>query len=434
MKKENGQSPGAASNGPQASNGDAARPTALKLLKNPQYYNIAVYAFLAIAASMLFYAVLRNVSVIQVWVADTLKIMQPVFIGLVLAYLLNPILRTFDDKLLPKITGKRMRRRVRRGIAILLTYLVAGVLVAAFIASVRLQLMDSVRSILDRMPSFLSTVASWYDSALDWLRNIGPPASSTEAAPFAFRLIDIDKLDDTMNNLLGTVYDQLQTLPSVLMATTTVLLNIVLGVIISIYLLFDREKFFAQAKKVMTAVFPKKVNTVTFEIAHEANEIFHGFIVGKIIDSIIIGILCYIGMLILRLDYPMLISFIVGVTNVIPYFGPFIGAIPSALILYVVEPRQALWFIIFIFLLQQFDGNILGPKILGDTIGISAFWVVFAITLFSGMYGIPGLFFGVPLFALMYSLIKRFTAFLLRRKGESVSTRDYDSDTNPLLK
>jgi predicted PurR-regulated permease PerM len=211
-------------------------------------------------------------------------------------------------------------------------------------------------------------------------------------------------------------------------------LNIVLGLIISIYLLFDRERFFAQTKKLMAAILPRRANTLVTEIAQESHTIFQGFIVGKIIDSIIIGILCYIFMALLQFDFALLISVIVGVTNVVPYFGPFIGAIPGILILYIVEPKQALWFLIFIFLLQQFDGNILGPKILGDSIGISAFWVVFSITLFSGIFGILGMFIGVPLFALLYSLVKRFTAFLLRRKGESTSTRDYDSTVNPLLK
>ncbi len=370
------------------------------------------------------------------------SILQPVIIGLVLAYILNPMLRVFDDRLLPKITGKRMRRRLRRGLAILLTYLVFILFVGAFGSVVVPQLRDSLESILPQVPKFAQTVASWYASLLEWLG--GMKLLDQEQGASYFNDL-IDQVLGATQNVLENAYDLLQmdqsvveqVFSSVLTATTrfaAVILNIVVGVIISIYLLFDREKFFAQVKKLLTAILPRRANQVLSEIAIETHTIFQGFIVGKIIDSVIIGILCYIGMLILRLDYSVLISVVVGVTNVIPYFGPFIGAIPGVLILFIVEPRQALWFLIFVFLLQQFDGNILGPKILGDTIGISAFWVIFSIMLFSGIYGILGMFIGVPMFALIYSLIRRFTAFLLSRKGESVNTRDYDSESNPLLK
>ncbi len=414
----------------------------MKFEKNTTYFNIALYAFLAVAAAMIFYELLERASSLPVLLASASRILQPVIIGLVLAYILNPMLRFFDDTVLPKITGKRMRRRIRRGLAILLTFLVFSLAVGAFGAVVVPQLRESLESILPQVPKFAQTVASWYSSLLEWLG--GMKLLDQEQGASYFNDL-IDQVLGATQSALENLYDLLrmdqslfeQVFSSVLTATTrfaAVLLNIVVGVIISIYLLFDRERFFAQVKKLLTAVLPRRANQVLSEIALETHTIFQGFIVGKIIDSVIIGVLCYIGMLILRLEYSVLISVIVGVTNVIPYFGPFIGAIPGILILFIVEPRQALWFLIFVFLLQQFDGNILGPKILGDTIGISAFWVIFSIMLFSGIYGILGMFIGVPLFALIYSLVRRFTAFLLRRKGESVNTRDYDSESNPLLK
>ena len=424
-------------------NNAAERPPAedrgrsMKFVRNNQYFNVALYGFLAVAAAMVFYELIKNFTAISALFARIVDILQPVMIGLVLAYILNPLLRLFDDKLLARLAGNRMRRKVRRGLAILLTYIVAVALVGGFVAIVLPQLIVSVRGVFLYVPDFVQTISELYSSALSWLGDFRL-FEQQDAGTAAFTGGLIDKLLETTSSLLDGVYTWLyQLLPSVFIATqriTGVILNIVLGLIISIYLLFDRERFFAQAKKVMAAILPRKVNTVVMEIAQESHTIFQGFIVGKIIDSVIIGIICYVFMALLKFNFALLIAVIVGVTNVVPYFGPFIGAIPGILILYIVEPKQALWFLIFIFLLQQFDGNILGPKILGDSIGISAFWVVFSITLFSGIYGIPGMFIGVPMFALLYSLIKRFTAFLLRRKGESTSTRDYDSAVNPLLK
>lgn len=405
----------------------------MKFEKNSQYFNIALYAFLAIAASMVFYEVLKNTGDLFVWFGNIARILQPVVIGFVLAYLLNPMLRFFDDRLLTRI---KLRRRVKRGIAIALTYFISFILVGLFIAIVLPQLVLSVKSIVARVPDFLQIISSWYSRLVGQLSDM--QVLNQDAQPDVFTRGMIDKLMNTTQGLLEKIYSQLELmLPTVLLATTKIttgVLNAVLGIIISIYLLFDREKLFAQTKKLMTAIFPERVNAVLGEIAYESHRIFSGFIVGKIIDSVIIGIICFIGMSIFKMDYAMLISVIVGVTNVIPYFGPFIGAIPGTLILYIVSPRQAMWFLVFIFLLQQFDGNILGPKILGDTTGLSAFWVIFSITLFSGIFGILGMFIGVPLFALIYSLARRLVAFFLKQKGESVSTRDYDSDANPLLK
>lgn len=408
----------------------------MKFEKNSQYFNIALYAFLAIAASMIFYEVLNNAGSLFIWLGNVTRILQPVIIGSVLAYLLNPMLRFFDDRLLPRIFGRKPRRRVKRGIAIALTYLVALIFVGMFVAIVLPQLVLSIKSIFIRVPDFIQIISSWYGSLLGQFADMQVLNQGTNSDMLTYGMID--KLMNTTQGLLEKVYAQLELmLPTVILATTKIttgVLNTILGIIISIYLLFDREKLFAQSKKIMTAIFPPRINAVLGEIAYDSHRIFSGFIVGKIIDSVIIGIMCFIGMCIFRMEYAMLISVIVGVTNVIPYFGPFIGAIPGALILYIVEPRQAMWFLVFIFLLQQFDGNILGPKILGDTTGLSAFWVIFSITLFSGIFGIIGMFIGVPLFALVYSLAKRLTSFLLKQKGEPVNTRDYDSDANPLLK
>jgi len=195
--------------------------------------------------------------------------------------------------------------------------------------------------------------------------------------------------------------------------------------VIAIYMLLSKEKFLAQSKKVMVALFPEKRCNRILEVARRTNRIFSGFVLGKIIDSAIIGIICYIVMSIIRLPYPMLISVIVGVTNVIPFFGPLIGAIPSAFLILLIDPLQCVIFIAFIVILQQFDGNILGPRILGDSVGLSSFWILISITVFSGIFGFAGMVLGVPVFAVMYMLLSDLVSRKLKEKGQPLQTEIY---------
>jgi predicted PurR-regulated permease PerM len=209
------------------------------------------------------------------------------------------------------------------------------------------------------------------------------------------------------------------------------LLNFIIGIIISIYLLVDKERFIAQAKKVLYAFLTRERANNFINNLRYSDKIFGGFISGKIIDSLIIGVLCYIGMLVLRLPYSVLIAVLVGITNIIPYFGPFIGAIPSAFFILMIDPKKCLVFVIFILILQQFDGNILGPKILGDSTGLNSFWVIFSITVFSGLFGILGMFIGVPVFAVIYAAFKTLINKRLEIKHMPVETSyyiDYDYD------
>ena len=197
------------------------------------------------------------------------------------------------------------------------------------------------------------------------------------------------------------------------------------AVIVSIYLLFAKERFMGQIRKVMYAFFSAKEVKRAAHIISTAHNMFGGFITGKIIDSTIIGLLCFLGLSVMQMPNAVLVSFIVGVTNVIPYFGPFIGAVPGFILIAIISPLQGLIFLLFILVLQQIDGNIIGPMILGDSIGLSAFWVVFSILLFGGIFGIPGMFIGVPTFGVMYALIKETAAERLADKGLSADTADY---------
>mgnify|MGYP001154601515 CR=1 FL=1 len=344
-----------------------------------------------------------------------------------IAYLLNPILR-ISERLVTAATGNRLSRRTGRAIALILTYLFSLFILTVFFSIVIPQIAASIASIAGQVPGWIlspqtliNQLISEYD--LYNIQNVQP---------------DIwNKVVETATKLLSTASAMVtNAIPHVLSATmsvTTSLLNVIVGVIISIYLLLSKERFFAQTKKLLSALMPRRVVDKLAEIAHQSNEIFSGFISGKVLDSFIIGLICFAGMTLLRLPYATLISVIVGVTNVIPYFGPFIGALPSILILLLIDPIKALWFGIFVLVLQQVDGNIIGPKILGDSTGLSAFWVIFSITVFSSLMGVLGMFIGVPLFAVIYSLVRQFCEWRLAGKGMPTRTEDYAADSRFLV-
>lgn len=401
----------------------------MKLDFNKKYTTIAVYAVLTMAAAAAIILALVHLNVVKGFFSSLLKLLSPFIWGFALAYILNPVLKAAET-LLSKITRGKLPRKPARILGILLTWGLAALILVIFFRIVIPQLISSVTS----LASLFTT----------WVTNITPLIYQfLESYNLQdFNLAGIDS--DAVNKLLTTATDMVKSfstylttaIPQLVQATASLatgLLNIVLGVIISLYLMYSKELFFAHIKKFLYAFFPKKGVERVLEIGHESNRIFSGFISGKILDSCIIGVLCFLFMSIFRWPYAMLISVIVGVTNVIPYFGPFIGAIPSILILFIVDPKTAILFAVFILALQQLDGNVIGPKILGDSTGLSAFWVIFSITVFGSLLGPIGMFIGVPLFAVIYSLIRKLSSWMLEKKGMPVETKEYSSPDHPIL-
>ena len=231
-------------------------------------------------------------------------------------------------------------------------------------------------------------------------------------------------LNDWLNE--GILNDLVATLGNGIFGTLKFLYNLIIGYIISIYILFDKEKFKGQIKKVLYTFFDNERINIILENARYTDRVFGGFFAGKLIDSLIIGILCFIGMIVFDMPYALIISVIVGVTNIIPYFGPFIGAIPSAFLILLVDPGKCVGFLIFIFILQQFDGNILGPKILGSKTGLSSFWVLCSLLLFGGLFGMVGMILGVPIFSIFYSFINGLIKRRLEDKKLPVDSKDYE--------
>lgn len=404
----------------------------MKLNMNKKYTTIAVYAFLVIAAAIAFFFVISEHSVVGRMAGTFFGLMTPFIYGAALAYVLNPVLNWLEKKVFPKVFGDRVSKRSRRGLGVLLTFLFGCAVVALFLAVLIPQIVESIDNLaqsiyafLPQAQSFLNDLIAQYgtnEMLVDVLSMLGVDISDPSMALQRLATRSYTFLTQVLPNLFGGV-----------MRFTSGLLDVVVGIIIAIYLLLSKEVFYAQVKKLLFAFFPRRVAQATLNLTHDSNAIFCGFISGKILDSAIIGVLCFIGCSVLQMPYTVLVSFIVGVTNVIPYFGPFIGAIPSIFIIMIADPLKSLVFAVFVLILQQLDGNIIGPKILGDSTGLSAFWVIFAVTFFGGLFGFVGMLIGVPTFAVIYALVRNFAEFKLGKKGLKTQTPDFASQENPIF-
>ena len=368
--------------------------------------------FGAISLSILFFFLIYRFQGFGDAISKLTGILMPFIYGAVIAYLLKPVcncVENFLRRLLPEKMGTAANM-----LAVTISLLFGILVVYALIMMI--------------VPQLITSVTTLYYTARNNLNDFVDWASHQEIIASNQKLLDFietsyDNLQDTLDNLVRTkLVPSVQSLLSGaalgVMSFVTFLKNIVIGLIVSVYLLASRKKFGQQGKLILySLVKPRWANLIMEEIRY-ADRMFGGFINGKILDSAIIGVLCYIACLIFKFPSALLVSVIIGVTNVIPFFGPFIGAIPATLLILIQNPIKALWFVLFVLILQQLDGNIIGPKILGNTTGLSSFWVLFAILLFGGLWGFVGMIIGVPLFAVIYDVLKKFVFHGLRRNEE----------------
>lgn len=401
------------------------------------YLAVALLSFIVICLCMAVFFVLYRFNSVKAGVDKVLTVLQPIIIGMVIAYLINPVMkfieRNLDRALKKKITDEKKRNKLTRAVgtagALLFFILIIVVLISMMVP----QLIKSIMGMVTNLPKQADAFLAWLDS---FLKGDNQWASMLEEA--------VRKGMDVLSNWFEQSFlPQLQTyiteITSGVISGFKVLLNALIGLIVAVYVLFSKEKFIGQAKKIVYAVFPVRQANAIVHTVRKSNEIFGGFISGKILDSAIIGVLCYIVLSIMRMPYSLLVSVIVGVTNIIPFFGPFIGAIPSAIIIILASPLQGLYFIIFVIILQQVDGNIIGPKILGDSTGLSPFWVVFAILIGGGLFGFAGMVLGVPTFAVIYYIISKAVSYILRKRKLPEDSASYtkasgvDLGTNQII-
>ena len=401
-------------------------------MKGKVYWRWGLTAFLTVCAILVFYDAFYQGGTLQHILGKLAQVLAPVFYGLAMAYLLTPLVKWFErgilwcvSKLRKKLPDKPLKhgKGLLRAGAILLTWAVVLALTYWLMSVLVPQLIDSVTMLIKNARYYYYKVYRWADT---WLKE------NPEIGSWANDVLS-DYYNNAVTNLTDTILPKAQEIAAALTGGIWVgirsvvgfAMDLIVGIIISVYLLAMKEKSLARCCKMIYATMKQETAELVLTGLHNTNQVFSGFVRGKLLDSLIIGILCFIGCSILKMPYTPLVSVVVGVTNVIPFFGPFLGAIPSAFLILLVSPLKCLYFIIFIILLQQLDGNVIGPKILGDSTGISSFWVIVAILVGGGFFGVPGMFFGVPVFACLRMLVKWLMDRRLARRGMPTEASAY---------
>ena len=396
-----------------------------RLLEN-KHARLMFMIFIVGALLIIFNQIVGNYESFSEGVGTIKTIVSPFIYGFVMAYLLSPIYNA-TVRGLYKLLGKYVKNKQRLFSFCKLVASVVAVIcligaVAGLIALIVPQVIESLTGIFKSLPQRLTQLSALFNDITSKMDNKRLAMKMSEIyAQVQTNLIELaqTKLLPGMGTLVGQVSTQV-------ILTLKTMRNVMMGGMACVYMLNSKERFQGQFKKVILATLPKEKAEAVFDFAKFTNRTFGGFINGKIIDSIIIGIICFILMKIFGFPYPILIGAIIGITNVIPFFGPFIGAIPAAIIILLVSPIHALYFLILIFILQQVDGNIIGPAILGNTTGIASFWVLFSIVIGGGLFGFIGMVLGVPVFAIIYYYFSRSINKRLEAKGLEFRTDSYE--------
>ncbi len=397
----------------------------MKIRFNKKYFYWGLTAFFVIIGAIFFYYILFHSSNLSKALKSIVTISMPIIDGFILAYLMTPVLNSVEKRITKplfhklKIAETKKTRKYLRMISIVITLIIIFIVAYEFFALVIPELIRSIQSIIFQFPTYIANLSFWITEIFD----DNPELESVAIDLFTKSSTMVSDFVNT--SVLPTLNDLIKTLSLSVIGFIKATWNLVIGFIISIYIIGSKEKFAGQAKKTVYAFFDIPSANQIISNARFIHSTFSGFIIGKIIDSIIIGIICFICTSIIGTPYAILVSVIIGFTNVIPFFGPWIGAIPSALLVLMVDPLECLYFIILILLIQQFDGNILGPKILGDSTGLSSFWVIFAITIFGGLFGVLGMIVGVPIFAVLYAAFRAVVNKQLTKKELPTETQPY---------
>ncbi len=399
----------------------------MKFNLEEKYIKMGITAFAVVVASVLFTFALFNYAIFFGWIGSILKVLTPVIYGLLIAYVLTPVVKWFDQQVFPPICkklkyepGLKGTRRLRY-LSIFLTLVMLLGCLSFFISLIIPSLINSITSIANNIPTYVNNVIDFANKQFD---------DNPEITSYIISYSDM--LTDWSNNFISNVMPHLNQvityITSGIARSLSFIWNLVLGLILAVYVLATKEHFIAQMRKI---IFALNDNTKAFRILDElsyVNNIFNNYIVSSIVDSLIIGVICFFACIILRIPYPTLIAVVVGVTNIIPFFGPFLGAIPCTLIILMIKPLSAISFVIMVLILQQCDGNILKPKLFGSSTGLPGFWVIVAILVGGGLFGVPGMYLGTPILSIIFYAIKKNINSRLVEKGLPISTLHYVND------
>lgn len=402
-----------------------------------QYLTVALLTFGTVCCCILFFFMVYRYHGFASFWRKLVWIVQPITIGVILAYLLNPVVRFIEAYvvkfLIPRVKNKRRAQKAGRGVGVAGALLFLAVILILLFSVIVPSVSRSIQNMITVFPSEINNLIEWIeefskgDSELAEMVSEGIETASTMFQTYV------------QTELLPQAKVYLASITNGVIYGVKLLTNVLVGVIVSVYVLMSKETFAGQAKKIIYAILKPERGNIVITTVRKSNEIFGGFISGKLLDSAIIGVLAYIVLAIMKMPDMMLLAVIIGVTNVIPFFGPFIGAVPSFIIVVLQNPVQGLYFLIFIFILQQIDGNIIGPKILGDSTGITPFWVVTSILIFGGLWGFPGMLLGVPVMAVLQYIVRNLLDYALKKRGLVSDTASYvelvrvDKNTNQLV-
>lgn len=403
-----------------------------KLFKNKYFYTFLTVICSGAGLILIFLFVFAN-NVFMNFFSRVFSLLAPIIYGFVIAYIMNPVMNFIEAKIIGPIISALpfklkdlTKKKVLRFISIFNTLILFALFIFLFFRMLVPEVISSVEAFSKAFPTYVENTQKWIDSILT---NYPMVLDFFEKNVFKysteFQTYVTDKFLPETHNYLSSISSISQNLLSTVVGFIKGICNVIIGIVVSVYLLFRKEQFAAQSKKILYSIFPVNFANAVLHEVRFINTTFTGFFTGKILDSFIVGIVCFFVTTILNIPYALMVSLIIGVTNIIPVFGPIIGGVPSVLVILMVDPNSALVFTIFIIILQQIDGNILGPKVLGDSIGMPSFWVVFSILVFGDLYGMIGILVGVPAFAVFYDAIRRFTKWCLHKRGLPESTTPY---------
>ncbi len=410
----------------------------MKRLKEEQkkYFYIGLTIFISLSLALIVSSIFPKFSVILTFLGKVVSALTPVWIGLIIAYLINPIVRFFETKVFLKLF-KGQHKNIARGISVTLSILLLLGFLTGLSVLVIPQLINTAKSLSEQIPSYFNDAKSAINSFM-----ADHPALFSEQTQKDF-MHNIDNASvaivDMLKNSLPTLLSSLGSVLSSLVSVAGVVVDFFVGLIISIYLLCDKENFLLQTRKFLAAVLPERWYLRFNKMCSETHHVFGEFITGKLLDSLFVGIVTFLFLWTMGLfldkgmPYSTLIAVLLAVCNLIPFFGQFIGIIPSALLLLVHDPISALIFVIFIVVFMQIDANVISPQILGNSIGLGSFWILFSIIFFGGMFGVVGMLIGVPVFAIIYRIVTRYMDKHLRKKGLPTEAYEYSGSKGPAL-
>ncbi len=415
-----------------------------------QWRALALTLFSVVAGSILLYFFLGRFDLVWSGLSTVSRILRPVQYGLVLTFLLLPIhryLMRWQTAIIPvKYLDKSWVKRLMNYISVALSLVFAGVVVYGLLAMLLPQLYLSIVGLIYEIPTYIDEIQSWLVKIWEnnptlqtvIIQNYETVTASLESWLATDVVPDLTSVNGLIQwgkeNLLSNLTGVVSNVYSLLIALILLGNNLFVGVVVTIYLLARKDVFGAQAKKITYSIFSTKVADQIVVEVRDAYRILSGFVNGKLLDSLIVGIISLVCCNWLDFPYPVLLATVIGVTNIIPFFGPFIGGIPCGVLVLLVDPSKLVYFVIFVLVLQQVDGQILGPKILGDSTGLASFWVIFSILLFGGLFGFTGMLLGVPAFAMLYNIANKLVRHGLRKRGLSTETEDYMGPTDLLAK